>query len=105
MGMKLSCCMGDCNGNKNVKQDNQGSPTRWQDIVNTATPEKSSIFRTRDMEISLELLEIENQIDALIANDNPNEENTKELKRLIEFKELKTKELNNCNATSECLWK
>ena len=103
MGSKLSC-MGDCNGNSNIKRQNQCGPTRWQDIA-SVTPEKNSVFRTKDMEISLELLEIENQIDELIENNDTSEENTQELKRLIEFKELKTKELNNCNANSECLWK
>ena len=110
MGSKISCmgdcmnCMGDCQGNKNVDREKRYGPTRWQDADDTS-PEKSSVFRTKDMEISLELLEIENQIDELVGKNNPTAENTRELKRLIEFKELKTKELNNSNASSQCLWK
>ena len=98
MGSKLSC-MEDCNGNKNINGGTiQDGPTRWQDIASNATPEKNVCIKTMiTMNISSELLEIENKINELIAKNNPNEENTRELKRLIEFKELKTIEFNNCN--------
>ena len=80
--------------------------TRWEDAgdLTGTSPQKP---RTRSMEISLELMEIESQISKLVSKkeNERTEEDLEELKRLIHYKELKTKELNNSNArTSGNLW-
>ena len=55
------------------------------------------------MEITLELMEIENQIEDIISIDEKKrtEEDLKKLESLIEYKEFRSNELTNPNATSE----
>lgn len=81
-------------------------PTKWQeagDLTGTS-PQKT---RTASMEISLELMEIESQISQLISKKEKDrtEDDLKELKRLIDYKEFKTMQLSSPNArTSGKLW-
>lgn len=105
MGSKISL-PGDCRGKKKSRQIKQKGPTRWQDAGDTSVSSTRQT-RTLSMEITLELMEIENKISYIISIDESKrtKEHLKELKRLIEYKELKTKELNNPNATTtEKLW-
>ena len=101
MGNKISL-PGDCRGKKKSKKIKQRGPTRWQDAGDTSVSSTRQT-RTLSMEISLELMEIDNQIRNIISIDKSKrtDEDLKELQRLIEYKELKTKELTNPNAMSE----
>lgn len=81
-------------------------PTKWQNVgdLSGTMPEQT---RTSSMELSLELMEIESQISQLISKNEKErtEDDLKELKRLINYKELKSKQLNHPNArTSGKLW-
>lgn len=100
MGSKISL-PGDCRGKKNKNRSKDKGPTRWQDVSDSATPRNK--VRTRSMEITLELMEIENQIEDIISIDEKKrtEEDLKKLESLIEYKEFKSNELTNPNATSE----
>ena len=93
-------------GNSMTLMSNNNGPTKWEDVgdLTGTSPQKT---RTQSMEISLELMEIETQISRLITKNEKErtDEDLKELKRLIEYKEFKTKQLNNPNArTSGKLW-
>ena len=95
MGNSLTLFQNKCSG-----------PTRWEDAgdISVTVPKQPN---TKIMEISLELTEIESQISKIISKDENTrtKEDLEELKRLIEYKEFKTKELNNSNGrTSGTLW-
>jgi len=100
MGSKISL-PGDCRGKKNKNRRRNKVPTRWQDVTDTLTPRRK--VRTISMEISLELMEIESQIENIISIDENKrtQEDLKNLEYLIEYKQSKSKELTNPNATSE----
>tara|TARA_A100001015_G_C14683131_1_gene591544 strand:- start:47 stop:364 length:318 start_codon:yes stop_codon:yes gene_type:complete len=104
MGNKISL-PGDCRGKKKSKQIKQKGPTRWQDAGDTSVSSTRQT-RTLSMEITMELMDIESKISYIISIDDNKrtKDHLKELKRLIEYKELKTKELNNPNATTEKQW-
>lgn len=104
MGNKLSL-PGDCKRKPKIRKRKQKGPTRWQDVSDTSTSITEQV-RTRSMEISLELMEIESQIEMIVSIDEKErtEEHLVELNRLIEYKELKSKELKDPNAT-ERIWK
>ena len=99
MGNKISL-PGDCRRKKKIRNTKQTGPTRWQDVSDSATPRNK--VRTRSMKISLELMEIENQIQHIISLDESKrtKHHLKEVKELIKYKELKTKEYNNPNGTT-----
>ena len=93
-------------GNSLTFMSGNSGPTKWEDAgdLSGTSPQKT---RTASMEISLELMEIESQISQLISKKEKDrtDDDLKELKRLIEYKEFKTMQLNNSNArTSGKLW-
>lgn len=100
MGNKISL-PGDCRRKKKSKNMKRTGPTRWQDAGDMSGIGMQK-RRTLSMELSLELMEIENQIQHIISLDKSKrtKEHLKELKRLIKYKELKTKEYNNSNGTT-----
>ena len=101
MGNKISL-PGDCRGKKKSSRRKAKGPTRWQDLSGDTSSFRRK-HRTRSMEISLELMEIEHQIENIISIDKSKrtDEDLKELQSLINYKELKTKELNDPNVMSD----
>ena len=100
MGNKISL-PGDCRGKKKSRNMKRTGPTRWQDAGDMSERFVTQKRRTLSMELSLELMEIENQIQRIISLDENKrtKEHLKELKKLIKYKELKTKEYNNPNGS------
>tara|TARA_Y100001980_G_C14431792_1_gene220145 strand:+ start:205 stop:528 length:324 start_codon:yes stop_codon:yes gene_type:complete len=106
MGNKVSF-LGNCKGKKQVKKRKRrdSRTTPWQNVDDTSGGETRRT-RTKSMELTLEMIEIENQIENIIMIDESkrSKEDLKELKRLIAYKELKSSGMNKLNETTDQLW-